>query len=489
MTTPNKLFNSIYSYSYDDLILLPNGSSTEPINFTVDQVDLSTKITKNIKLNIPIISSPMDTVTGSKLAIQLALQGGIGILHCNQSIEEQVSELNRVKRFHNGFINDPVCFNPTDPISILIEKQNKCGFTGFPIVDADRKLLGIVSRRDVEFIDKDATDTPISKVMTPNPICTTVNTPLEMCAELIRKNKLSRLPIVDEEGRLIKLVCRKDIKILREHPLANKHHVTKQLMVGAAVTTHPRDRERIDQLCKSQVDLLVIDASNGSTQYQIDTLHYIKSNYSVDVLCGNVVNYSQGKLLVDAGADGLRVGMGIGSICTTQDVCGVGRGQASAVYCISKLEVPIVADGGISNSGQIVKALSLGASAVMLGSMLAGTDEAPGEQIYQDGVRLKKYRGMGSISAMKQRGSQERYLSKNNKVVVAQGVSGTVTSKGRIDQYIPAILKAVKHGFQNLNVQSVQQMQKMHNELLMEIRTPAARQDGSVHHLFSYEHV
>lgn len=477
---------SHYSYSYDDIILLPS----HEIDFPLDKVSLKTRVTQNIEINTPIISSPMDTVTEHEMAIQLALQGGIGILHCNQSIDSQVEQVLKVKRYHNGFINDPVTFSPTNLVSDVQTAQEEYKFTGFPIVTEHNFLVGMISRRDIDFTEN-PDETMIKDVMIPFKELTVAphTATLEECAAIIKKHKISRLPIIDEKGHLVKLVCRKDIKILKKYPLATLHPTTKQLRVGAAVTTHPSDIDRIHCLLNAEVDFLVIDASNGGTKYQLDTLNFIKKiSPDTDVLCGNVVTKEQASALIRAGANGLRVGMGIGSICTTQDVCGVGRGQASAVYAVSnsnyrETKIPVIADGGISNTGQIIKALALGADCVMLGSMLAGTDEAPGEYFYQEGVRVKKYRGMGSLGAMKMRGGAERYLSSNNKIIVAQGVTGTVTGKGRIEQYIPALIKAVKHGFQNLGWSSLQKRAAPK----VEIRTSSAVIDGGVHHLFSYE--
>ena len=477
-----------HSYSYDDIILLPGSG----IDFSVSDVSLETRLTKNISIKLPIVSSPMDTVTSPELAIQMALQGGISVIHCNQTIEEQVSQVQKVKRHHNGFIMDPVCFTPTDSLEQLISVQEKYKFTGFPVVDVDNRLLGIVSRRDIDFIDGDLSHVTVGDVMVSKCLITgSTSLTLDECANIIRHNKISRLPIVDDDGKLVSLVCRKDIKMLKMYPMATVNPLTNQLRVGAAVTTHMIDRERIIKLISAGVDFLVIDSSNGATQYQVDTLRFIKQNFdadgAVDVIAGNVVTKEQARYLINAGADALRVGMGIGSICTTQNVCGVGRGQASAVSEVSEIskdfEVPVIADGGISNSGQIVKALSLGASSVMLGSMLAGVDEAPGKTFYQNGVCLKEYRGMGSVSAMKHKGSQHRYLSTGNKVIVAQGVSGTVTSKGTLENYLPGVVKAIKHGFQNLKWVSLTDR----IPLTIEIRTPAAVRDGNVHDLYSYE--
>lgn len=503
---------SLQSFGYDDLIVLPNSGAHDAfgfgvIDFPVDTVNLKTKVSTNIEINIPIVSSPMDTVTEAEMAIHLALQGGIGVIHCNQTIEKQVEAVLKVKRYHNGFINDPITFGPDNTAQDIIDAQAARGFSGFPIVDETGKLIGLVSRKEIDLLDSPET-IKVKDIMMTDLITAPDGLKLEEYAEIIKSKKMSRLPIVSGDGKLVKLVCRKDVRVLKEYPLATLHPETRQLRVGAAVTTHEKDKDRIYNLLEAGVDFLVIDSSNGATQYQIKTIDYIKSmrvacGSEADIVCGNVVTAKQAKALIKSGADGLRVGMGIGSICTTQNVTGVGRGQASAIYDVVRTvfdmtrvvrsddfgntidepwsckDIPVIADGGISNTGHIVKALTLGASCVMLGSMLAGTDEAPGEYFYRDGVRIKKYRGMGSMEAMKMRGSKARYMSDG---IVAQGVAGAVTGKGSLSDYIPGLVKAVKHGFQNIGLKDMS-----HHDVEFEIRTSASILDGNVHHLFTYD--
>lgn len=516
MPTAYRIFNdSLQSYGYDDLIILPNSGAQDKfgfgvVDFTVDDVNLKTRVSTNIEINLPIVSSPMDTVTGADMAIHLALQGGIGVIHCNQSIADQAETVLKVKRYHNGFINYPITFGPDNTAKDIIDAQKEYGFSGFPIVDGDGNLLGLVSRKEIDMLDNP------EKIKVSDIMITTLETApdglkLEEYAEIIKQKKMSRLPIVDD-GKLVKLVCRKDVRVLKEYPLATLHPETRQLMVGAAVTTHEKDRDRIYNLIEAGVDFLVIDSSNGATQYQINTLVYIKTvaasvcGRNIDVVCGNVVTAKQAAALVKAGADGLRVGMGIGSICTTQNVTGVGRGQASAIYDVvttvfkmtrivqrdefGDIEnnpwggkiIPVIADGGISNSGHIVKALALGASCVMLGYMLAGTDEAPGDYFYRDGVRVKKYRGMGSLEAMKMSGSKARYMSTEGSCIVTHGVAGAVTGKGSLDTYVPTLAKAVRHGFQNIGWKEM-----LGYEVEFEIRTNTSILDGNVHHIFTYD--
>ena len=317
---------------------------------------------------------------------------------------------------------------------------------------------------------------------------------LEDAYEILKESKRSRLPVVDENFNLKSLICRKDLANRREYPNASRNRTTNQLLVGASVTTHLNTNERIIPLIKAGVDVLVIDSAQGNSLYQIKTIKYIKEKFpDIDIIAGNVVTTKQAKNLIDAGADALRVGMGIGSICTTQEVCGVGRSQATAVYKVSRyaksLGIPIIADGSIKNTGHIVKALTLGASTVMLGSMLAGTEDSPGEIFYKDGVRLKNYRGMGSIEAMKQTSSSERYLAQNENIKVAQGVSGTVVTKGKVSTYIPYLVQGVKHGLQDIGSNTIQKLHTMLDDgtIEFEIRSMSSMRDGAIHGLYDYK--
>lgn len=485
-----EIFNDKIGYAYDDIIILPGY-----IDFSISDVKLKSSLTKNIQLNIPIVSSPMDTVTEYNMAIQLALQGGIGIIHCNNSIDEQVEHIKKVKRFQNGFINNPVLLSADQPISKIHTIKKHYGFSGIPITEnglIDSKLVGMISFRDIDFI-KDQ-DTLIRDVMLTDLITIEESSTLEEAYEILKISKRSRLPVIDKNFNLKSLICRKDLVNLREYPNVSRNKTTNQLLVGASVTTHLNTNERITKLIEAGVDVIVIDSAQGNSLYQIETIKYIKKNFpNVDIVGGNVVTIQQAKNLIDAGADGLRVGMGIGSICTTQEVCGVGRSQGTAIYKVSeyakKLGIPIIADGSIKNTGHIVKALALGASTVMLGSMLAGTEDSSSEIIYKDGIRLKNYRGMGSIEALKQTNSSERYLAHNENIKVSQGVCGTVVTKGKVSTYIPYIVQGIKHGLQDIGSNTIP---KLHNMLYdgiikFEIRSPSSIRDGAIHGLYDYK--
>lgn len=483
------LDNGAIGYTYGDFVLLPGH-----IYFDAEDVSLRSRITKNTFINAPLVSSPMDTVTESEMAIHMALQGGIGIIHYNNTIREQKREVDRVKRYENGFITDPKTLSPEHTVQDALDIKARYGFMGIPITvggEMYSKLLGMVTNRDVEFV-KDRT-TPLGDIMTTELVTATEGSSLDIAYSILKESKKGKLPIVNSTGELVGLVARTDILKNREFPDAAKDRTGKKLLCGAAVGTRVEDRERLDALVEVGLDVLVLDSSQGDSHYQLDMIRYVKNKYpDLDVIGGNVVTQNQAYHLLKAGADGLRVGMGSGSICTTQEVMACGRAQATAVYRVAKLarefNVPIIADGGVSSSGHIIKGLACGASSVMMGSMLAGTEESPGDYFYKDGVRLKKYRGMGSADAMK-KGSSVRYFSEDDRIRVAQGVSGAVADKGSVKNYLPYLRMGIKHGFQDIGVSSIPVLHSyVHGgQLRFQTRTPAAQVEGNVHSLYTYE--
>lgn len=462
------------------------------IDFGVEDVGLASKVTRKISLKTPFVSSPMDTVTESAMAIGMAQHGGLGVIHYNMPIEAQAAEVRKVKTYKNGFIANPVVLGPQATLADLDAVKEKFGHFGIPITEAGTlrsKLVGIVTKRDVDFHD-DRTKT-IASVMSTDLVVAVEPVTLAGANAILKESKKGKLPVVDAEGRLVSLISRTDIRKARDHPLSTVG-ADKSLLCGAAVGTRPNDRLRLAALVEAGVDVVVLDSSQGDSIYQKDMVRWIKATYpSLEVIGGNVVTRAQAKNLIDAGVDGLRVGMGVGSICTTQVVCACGRPQASAVYSVARYAnsrgVPVIADGGVGNTGHITKAFMLGASCVMMGSMLAGTDESPGQYFFQDGVRLKRYRGMGSLEAMSQ-GSDKRYFASQAKVKVAQGVSGSVVDKGALAAYIPYLRMGVQHGMQDIGVTSLDALQAAarRGSLRVELRSPAAQKEGGVHGLHNY---
>ncbi|KAL8147094.1 hypothetical protein AgCh_004713 [Apium graveolens] len=451
-----KLFNQGFSYTYDDVIFLPHY-----IDFPTDSVQLATKLTRNLNLSIPCVASPMDTVTEASMAVSMAALGGIGIVHSNNSAIEQASLVEFAKAHRIPFVNDCVFKSPNDDIVSVDEFcDSPCVFvteTG----TRTSKLLGVVYKSDWEKLG-DKRDARVSDYMVESVINVPSTYDFDDVAGYLAAKKLDFVPLV-KNGEVFDLVSVGDVERVRGFPKTGalpSLGKNGEFLVGASIGTRESDKERLEHLVKAGADVIVLDSSQGNSIYQIEMIKYVKRTYpELDLIGGNVVTMAQAHNLIQAGVDGLRVGMGSGSICTTQEVCAVGRGQATAVYKVASIAeqsgIPIIADGGISNSGHIVKALTLGASTVMMGSFLAGSREAPGSYEYQHGRRVKKYRGMGSLEAMT-KGSDARYLGDTNKLKIAQGVVGAVADKGSVSRFIPYTMHAVKQGFQDLGASSLE---------------------------------
>ncbi|MBL4702583.1 MAG: IMP dehydrogenase [Phycisphaeraceae bacterium] len=443
--------------TFDDVLLLPARSDLIPAN-----ADVSTQLTKRIRLNIPLLSAPMDTVTESSLAIALAQEGGLGVIHKNMSIEQQVGEVAKVKRSANGVITDPVTLPPEVPVSVARQLMRDQRISGVPITEGGRtngKVVGILTSRDLKFLPEK--DQPIAEVMTKDRLITaSPDTTLELAETILNKNKVEKLLLVDDQGYLTGLITIRDIDKQTQFPHACRDG-RGRLRVGAAVGVHQLDR--VEALIKADVDLIVVDTAHGHSENVIDTVRAIKAKYDIDVIAGNVAT-AQGTLdLIEAGADAVKVGIGPGSICTTRIVSGVGVPQITAVMnaveVAKPLGIPIIADGGVRHSGDITKALAAGASVVMIGSLFAGLDESPGEMIIHMGRRFKSYRGMGSSGAMV-RGSADRYGQKDAKKLVPEGVEGRVAYRGPLSDYVFQLVGGVRAGMGYCGTPSIDELRE-----------------------------
>lgn len=429
--------------TFDDVLLVPAYSDTLP-----NEVNLKTKLTKNIDLNIPILSAAMDTVTESGLAIEMARVGGIGVIHKNLSIEDQTLEVQKVKRNESGFITDPI----TITVKTTVAEANKIMATykisGLPIVDENKKLIGIVTNRDLKYFE-DFKATVDSIMTKENLITGTPETTLEQAKQIMLKNKIEKLPVVDSSNTLTGLITTKDIDKAIDHPNACKDQKGR-LRVAAAVGVSEDTMTRVDSLVKAEVDALVVDSAHGHSKGIIDTVKAIRSKYpDLDIIAGNVCTAAGAQALAEAGANCIKVGVGPGSICTTRVIAGVGVPQITAineVYNWAKdKDVTLIADGGIKYSGDIVKALAAGAHSVMLGNIFAGTEESPGEEIIANGKKYKTYVGMGSIAAMK-RGSSDRYFQKSANKLVPEGIEARVPFKGKVKDVVFQLIGGLRSG-------------------------------------------
>jgi IMP dehydrogenase len=429
--------------TFDDVLLLPAKSEVLP-----RQVNVGTKLAEGIELNIPLISAGMDTVTESKLAIAIARQGGIGIIHKNMKVEEQAEEVDRVKRSESGVITNPFYLTPQHKVHDAEELMAKYRISGVPIVDENRKLVGIITNRDLRFVRDYAM--PIQEVMTTEPLVTApVGTTLEQAEEILQKHKIEKLPLVDENGILKGLITIKDIEKATQFPDAAKDKQGR-LLVGAAVGVSKDMERRVQALIDAEVDLIVVDTAHGHSKGVLDAIHTLRRKHpDLIVVAGNVATGEATRDLIEAGANIVKVGIGPGSICTTRVVAGIGVPQITAIYDCATVArqygVPIIADGGIRYSGDIVKALAAGADAVMLGSLFAGTEESPGESEIYQGRRFKVYRGMGSIGAMQQ-GSKDRYFQEDAQKLVPEGIEGRVPYKGPLADTVYQLIGGIRAG-------------------------------------------
>ncbi len=432
--------------TYDDVLLLPAYSEVLPRDTSTQ-----TRLTRNIQLNIPLVSAAMDTVSEADLAIAMALEGGLAFIHKNMKAERQAEQVRRVKRSQSGMILDPVTLDQRATVADALKLMREHKIGGIPVTDSDRKLVGIITNRDLRFQKKH--QMPVSQVMTgENLITADSNIGLEKAEEILQEYKIEKLPIVDKEGKLTGLITYKDILKNKDRPNACKDEFGR-LRVGAAVGVTPDMLDRIKLLKDAGVDVVSIDTAHGHSKGVIDACKKVKNTYpELDLIVGNVATAEATQALIEAGADCVKVGVGPGSICTTRVIAGVGMPQLSAVYECAKAaagtDVTIIADGGIRFSGDVVKALAAGADSVMIGSLLAGTDEAPGEVVIYEGRKFKTYRGMGSLEAMED-GSKDRYFQDAEddvKKLVPEGIAGRVPYKGKVQEVLYQLVGGLKAG-------------------------------------------
>lgn len=445
--------------TFDDVLLIPSYSEVLP-----REVDLSSWFTRNIRLNTPIVTAAMDTVTESLMAIAIAREGGIGVIHKNMSITEQARQVTAVKRAENGMIYDPVTISKEKTVREAIGLMKTYKIGGIPVVDEGGFLVGIVTNRDLRF--ENDMNKLVSQVMTKDNLVTTnISTSLELASEILQKHKIEKLPVVDSNNKLIALITYKDITKAKDKPLASKDSKGR-LRVAAAVGIARDTIDRIDELVAAQVDAIVIDTAHGHSMYVLEMLRQAKNKYpEIDFVAGNIATAEAASDLVLAGADAVKVGIGPGSICTTRVVAGVGVPQLSAIYNVSKAlrksDVPVIADGGIRYSGDIVKALAAGANSVMAGSLFAGVDESPGDTILFQGRKFKTYRGMGSVEAM-QSGSKDRYfqdVEDDVKKLVPEGIVGRVPYKGSLSEVLHQMTGGIRSGMGYCGAKNIEALQ------------------------------
>ncbi len=449
------------SLTFDDVLLVPAHSRVLP-----REANLAARLTRNISLSIPVVSSAMDTVTEARLAIALAQEGGIGIIHKNLPVERQAAEVGRVKRFESGVLKDPMCVPPTLPLGEVVALVKRRGFSSLPVVENGR-VVGIVTNRDIRF--ETDLDQPVSAVMTPRARLVTVRegAGLEVARELMRRHRISRVLVLGPHDELKGLITVTDMMKSTEHPLSAKD-AHGSLLVGAAVGVGEGTEARIEALVTAGVDVLVVDTAHGHSQGVLERVAWVKKNFpQVDVIGGNIATAAAAQALVDAGADGVKVGIGPGSICTTRIVAGVGVPQITAIDNVAQAlagsGVPLIADGGIRFAGDIAKAIAAGANTVMLGGLFAGTEEAPGETVLFQGRSYKSYRGMGSLGAMQQ-GSADRYFQEPNGVgaekLVPEGIEGRVPYKGPVSAVVHQLMGGLRAAMGYTGCSNIEEMRQ-----------------------------
>lgn len=467
------------AYTFDDLLLVPEYSEVLP-----KDVDVSTYITSKIKLNIPLISAAMDTVTESRMAISMAREGGLGVIHRNMSLDEQVREVEKVKKSESGMIYDPVTVSPDTPIKEVLKLMEEFKISGIPVVEGPRKkLVGIITNRDLRF--ETNFERPVRELMTKENLVTAKpGISLEEAIKILHEHRIEKLLIVDDDFCLKGLITIKDIEKLKKYPNACKDELGR-LRVGAAIGVGANRLEQAERLLKAGADVLFIDSAHGYSKNVIETIKEIKYHFpDCQLIAGNVATAEGAEALIKAGADGIKVGIGPGSICTTRIVAGVGIPQLTAIHncavVAEKYGIPVIADGGIRFSGDIVKALAAGAHAVMIGNLFAGTEEAPGETILYEGRTYKVYRGMGSLSAMAKRGGSERYGQEGEDLskLVPEGIEGKVPYRGPVANMIYQLVGGIRSGMGYCGCRTIEELRKKAKFVKI---TPAGYRESHVH--------
>jgi IMP dehydrogenase len=466
-----------YAYTFDDVLLMPGASAVLP-----SEVDLTTRLTRRISLNVPLLSSAMDTVTEADTAISMARQGGIGILHRNMTPTAQALEVEKVKKSESGMIIDPVTIGPEARIADVLQLMQRYRISGIPVVDG-RKLVGIVTNRDLRF--ETNLNNKVKEVMTKDRLVTAkVGITLEESKALLHKYRIEKLLVVDDNGELHGLITIKDIEKIRKYPWSCKDEFGR-LRVGAAIGVGPDQEERVSVLLNAGVDVIVIDTAHGHSDRVVEAVAHTKRNFpQIELIAGNIATSEGARDLIKAGADAVKIGVGPGSICTTRVIAGVGVPQLSAIMDCAKVareaDIPLVADGGIKYSGDVTKALAAGADVIMIGSLFAGTDESPGETVIFQGRSYKIYRGMGSLEAMKT-GSRDRYCQEDVDLeckLVPEGIVGRVPSRGKLSDVIYQLMGGLRSGMGYVGAQTIRELQEKAKFLRI---SPAGLKESHVH--------